>query len=250
MKYVKTLFITCLLSIGVNAQEYTAPLQGVEWIDIESKAEITIKSHGKNTMVIRPDSPVEIPEKAKGLRLVADGVDNTGTGFSVTQHGNRLMVKNLRKQDKGKAVIYLPASQNISVHSAGLNDMTISGFTGEIEADTEVTGNITITDVSGPVTANSNTGKVEVIFNRVNQNSPISISTSTGEIDVSLPSDTPANFNLNSTTGNIYTNFDLNIPDKEGLRPVSSQKVTGSVNNGGVHIRLNSATGNIYLRKK
>ena len=247
LKITLAFFLTALLT---NAQDFTQALTGVEWVKIESKAHITIKTHSKDNLFIKGGEALNFPEKAKGLKLVGEGgTDNTGVGFYVFKEGNNLIIRNLQKSDNSTE-IYLPSKQNISVKSNGLNDIEISGFGGEIEASAEVTGNITILDVTGPITANSNTGTVEVIFSKVNQSSPITISTATGEVDVTLPKDTPADLALSSTMGEIYTNFDLNVHDKNGLKAISTQNVKGSINNGGVKIQLNSATGNIYLRKK
>lgn len=244
------IIISLFTVLTINAQEYTKALDGIEWVKIESKAHIVVKAHAKDQLLIKGGSSFETPEKAKGLKLVGEGgSDNTGVGFYVLKEGNTLIIRNLQKSEV-ETEIYLPASQNISVKSDGLNDMEIEGFSGEIEASAKITGNITILDVTGPLTVNSNTGTVEVIFNKVNQSSPISISTATGEVDVTLPKETPADLSLQSTMGEIYTNFDFSIPDKDGLKAISTQKVKGFINNGGVKIQLNSATGNIYLRKK
>jgi hypothetical protein len=234
-----------------GAQEFTQSLEGVEWVKIESKAKIRVKAHAKSQLLIKIGSKLTTPDKAAGLKLVGEGgTDNTEVGFYVVKEGSNLIIRNLRKSENETAEIYLPANQNISIKGDGLNDMEIEGFSGEIEASSEVTGNITLNNVSGPLTVDSNTGKVVVTFGKVNQSSPISISTSTGEIDVTLPGDTPADLTLESTMGEIYSNFDLSVPERNGLKAISTQNVGGAINNGGVKIILNSATGNIYLRKK
>jgi hypothetical protein len=251
MKQASIILAFFIISTGIGAQEYTHSLEGTKWVKIESKAHIIVKTHSKGQLLIKGKAMDLMPEKAKGLKLVGDqGIDNTEVGFYVIKEGNDLIVRNLRKSDSDGAEIYLPASQNISVRSSGLNDVEISGFSGEIEVSAEVTGSITLSEVTGPVTANSNTGNITVVFNKVNQASPISISTATGEVDVTLPKETPANLSMHSTMGEIYTNFDLSVPDRDGLKAVSAQKINGAINNGGVKINLNSATGNIYLRKK
>lgn len=250
MKLLNTLILICTWCITIHAQEdFTRSLDGINWVQIESKTDIVVKAHNNQQLLLKGKQQ-RIPEKAKGLKLVGDGgTDNTNVGYSVEQNGNILIIKNLMKE--GRAEIYLPASQNISVTSSYLNDIEISGFTGEVEAKAEVVGSITIRDVTGPLTVNSNTGKVEVIFSRYNSNSPTTISTATGVVDISLPRDTPTTVTMSTTMGEIYTDFDLGIPEKNGLRAVSSQKIKGTLNGGGSgSMNLSSATGNIYLRKK
>lgn len=250
MKLLNTMIFTCIFCITVNAQtKYTKSLEGIDWVQIESKTDIVVTAHKDNQLLLTGGKMERTPEKAKGLKLVGDGgTDNTDIGYFVERKGNTLIVKNLRRE--GTSEIFLPASQNISVKSPYLNNIEINGFTGEVEATAQIVGNITIKDVTGPLTVSSNTGTVEVIFSRLNQNSPTTITTTTGTVDVTLPKDTPATVTMNSTMGEVYTDFDLQMPEKEGLRAVSTKKVKGSLNGGGGSIQVNSATGNIFLRKK
>lgn len=253
MKLLLSILFLCFIKTHLQAQtDYSHSLEGIEWVKIESGTPIKIVAQGQNQLFIKANDMKEAPAKAKGLKLVGSGgMDNTGIGFYVAKEGSNLIIKNVRKGGNNGTTLFLPATANIVVKGSGIySDITISGFTGEIEASTDVLGNIKITDVTGPITANTSTGNVDVVFKKVNQSFPISISTAIGTVDVSLPGNTPADISLSSTMGEIYTNFELNIPDKEGLKAVSSQKVQGVINKGGVKIQLNSATGNIYLRKQ
>ncbi|MEO1012243.1 MAG: hypothetical protein AAFX53_13115 [Bacteroidota bacterium] len=250
MKFLKITFLACLLYPGAYAQNsYSKTLDGIEWVKIESNADLVVKTHNSNELLIERDEPNKISEKAKGLKLVGQGgTDNTDVGFYVIQEGNNLIVHNLRKNKR--AEIYLPADQNISVRSNWQGDIEISGFLGEIEANAELNGSIEVLEVSGPVTASSLNGGVAVTFNKVSQESPISIYSTNGELDITMPGDTPADFELRTVNGEIYTNFELQVPEKDGLRAIFSKKVLGAVNNGGVGIHLKTTNGNIYLRKK
>ncbi|KQC30409.1 hypothetical protein AAY42_11415 [Flagellimonas eckloniae] len=235
-------------SIAVAQTDYSKSLSGIEWVKIESKSDITLKTSNSNELLIKGSRYSKTTEKAKGLRLVGEGgSDNTEVGFYVIQDGNSLIVKNLRKSEG--ATIYLPKTQNVSVKSTWSGDIEIDGFSGEIEADAQLNGSIEITNVNGPVTANALNGEVIVKFGKVKQDSPISIYTTNGEVDVTLPSNTPANLTLGTTNGDIYTNFEFKREEKDGLKSISGRKVRATINNGGVNISLKSTNGNIYLRK-
>ena len=159
-----------------------------------------------------------------------------------------IIVYNLRK-NKG-AEIYLPASQNLAVKSTWNGDIEIDGFSGEIEADAQLNGGVRITNVNGPVTANSLNGQLEVVFGKVTQDSPISLYSTNGAVDVSLPANTPANLALSTLNGNVYTDFDVKAEDKNGLKSVLGRDIKASINGGGVKISMKSTNGNMYLRKK
>lgn len=240
------LFISC---ISVAQKDYTQSLNGIEWVKIESKADLVVKTHSGNELLIKSGPSYKKPNKAKGLKLVGEsGTDNTDVGFYVIKEGNSLIVKNLRKSEKGE--IYLPANQNIAVTTTWHGDILISGFKGEVEASARLNGGIRIDDVSGPLTANTLNGGIDVAFSKVAQSSPITIYSTNGALDIGLPEKTPADVTLSTINGDIYTNFELRLPDKNGLRAIASKKVRGSINNGGVDIQLKTTNGNIYLRKK
>ncbi len=244
------IFIMCLVFVSAKAQtDYTRTLDGIDWVKIESKADIIIETHDKNEILIEAGESCAIPERAKGLKLVgAGGTDNTDVGFYVIEDGNNLLVKNLR--DDKEAKVYLPANQNVNVQATWNGDLELNGFTGEVEVEARLNGSIYVEDISGPLTANSLNGEIEVIFATVNQTSPISIFTTNGAVDVTLPPNTKADLTMGSWNGDVYTDFDIERPKKRGMQSVGGSKVKSTINNGGVAISLKSTNGNIYLRKK
>ncbi len=249
MKKLVFIVCACVAISSTHAQDFTKSLNGIQWVKIASKADIVIKTHSKNELLIKIGSMVKKPNRAKGLKLVGEaGSDNTDVGFHVVEDGSTLLVRNLRKSEG--AEIYLPENQNISVVSNGNGDIKIYGFKGEVEASAQLNGGIFIKDVAGPVTADALNGSLDIIFTKVNQETPISLYTTNGALDVTIPSSTPANLSLSSINGEIYTNFDLKVPEKGGLKAVYAKKVRGAINSGGVNIQLKSTNGNIYLRKE
>ncbi len=250
MKNLTVLLFMCLFTISAQTQsDYTKSLNGIEWVKIKSRSEIIVKTHDKNEILIKALNLKPIPNKAKGLKLLGvGGEDNTDIGFNVVQTGSDLIVESVRKS--GRAEIYLPKSQNVSVTNTWDGDIYIDGFTGEVEANAKLNGGLKLSNISGPITAYALNEDIQVVFNTINQNAPIVIRTTNGEIDVTLPANTKANLELNSWNGDAYTNFDLKRPDKGELKSVLGKKVKGAINGGGVSILLKSTNGNIYLRKK
>ena len=239
-----------LLTWNLSAQtDYTKSLDGIEWVKIESKSSISLKTHDRNEILILVKDMKSIPEKAKGLKLLGEvGEDNTSVGFNVVESGNDLIVKNVRKS--GEAEIFLPKSQNLSITNTWGGLTTIDGFSGEVEANSNLNGTLVLSNLAGAVTAYSLNHGIQVVFDKINQKAPIDIRTTNGEIDVTLPENTSANLELSSWNGDIYTNFDLKRPDKDGLISISDRNIKGAINGGGVDITLKSTNGTIYLRKK
>ena len=157
-------------------------------------------------------------------------------------------MKNLKKGNKVK--ILLPASQNVSVTTNWSGDIELNGFKSEIEATAKLNGSIKINDISGPLTANSLNGKINVRFAQISQESPITIYSTNGILDIGLQERTPANLSLGTTNGSIYTDFELKLPEMDGLKSVATKRIKTAINNGGVAIQLKTTNGSIYLRKQ
>ncbi|TPN87639.1 DUF4097 family beta strand repeat-containing protein [Aquimarina algicola] len=247
-----TIIVFIIATLNGISQDYTHNLQGVKKVKISSATDINIRTHTKKELLIKSEENGQIPEKAKGLKAIfPGGDDNTGYGINVIKEGEILILKNLKNMHSEEMDIYLPKDINITVENPSIGDLNINGFTSEIEVKSNV-GEIKIHNVTGPIVAKSSAGDIEVIFDKINQSSPISLITSSGDVDVSLPSSTPANLSLKASMGEIYTDFDLKIPSgKDNMQVVGgSRSIDTKINSGGVNISLRCSVGNIYLRKK
>ncbi|MBQ0733973.1 DUF4097 family beta strand repeat-containing protein [Aquimarina celericrescens] len=251
MKKIIFIFLVFFAIGQSKAQDYTKSLQGIKKVKISSESGVSIKVNDQNELRIVGDGH-ETPEKARGLKAVyAGGSDNTGLGMYVQKEGEILVIKNLKGMYGKLLEMYLPKTVNIVIEKSNLGNVTLSGFTSEIEATTNV-GYIKLEDVTGPVVAKTATGEINVVFTKVSQSSPISLISATGAVDVSLPSATPANLELKTSMGEIYTDFDIKFPVEDNNMKIVGGKraIKTKLNNGGVQISLRSSTGNIYLRKQ
>lgn len=212
----------------------------------------TQKEHFNSFETLENSKDKTNQDKRKGLTAIYPGGkdDSNGFGFSIEKEGNILVVKDLKSHFKRHGIqLELPKNMNISVDTGNLGSIDIKGFSSEVEANTSV-GKITMKDVTGPITAHSSVGAISIVFSKVSQSSPITVTSSVSEIDITMPSNTKADLDL-KTNGTVYTNFDIKTPTKKGMKNVSGpKKIISSINNGGVKIKLKSSMGNIYLRKK
>tara|TARA_R110002073_G_scaffold216229_2_gene376487 strand:- start:51260 stop:52030 length:771 start_codon:yes stop_codon:yes gene_type:complete len=256
MKKIFLLLALCSATVFAQKKTYSHSLQGIKKVQIQSASTVNLISGNTNQLEIsgvkNENDDKRLQEKKKGLKAVYSiGVDNTnGFGFTITKEGNLLIIKDLKSHfQRGRITITLPKTMNVDINSGSLGSIKVDGFTSEIEVRT-TTGSINLKNVTGPITAHTSTGVINVTFTTVSQSSPISITSSTGEIDVALPRNTKANLNV-SSRGTIYTNFDFKAPDKKGLPNISGlKKISSPLNGGGVTIKLKSSMGRIYLRKK
>lgn len=254
MKTIKITLLLFLCSFVMNAQEiYKHSLSGIKKVKITTDTSVQISLGSSNQLIINGSkSSKKTNEKAKGLKaLYASGNDNTGQGFEVTKDGSTLIVKDLKSFMKRSGFsIQVPKGIDVYLNCGNLGSAKVNGLHSELEIKTNV-GHIELTNVTGPITAKTNTGNITAIFSTVNQSNPISMRTATGDVDVSLSSNTKANLELKTTMGTVYTDFDFKVKKSKGLSPIGNpRKISTTINNGGVEISLRSTTGNVYLRKK
>lgn len=257
MKAIKITLFLFLCTFVAQAQEaYKHSLTGIKKVKVYTDTSIDLKVGTSNQFIISGAKNNKRDrvrnEKAKGLKaLYSKGNDNTGRGLEVIKEGNTLIVKDLESFMKRNGFkIQIPKGIEVYLNAGNLGHVKVDGITSEIEIKTNV-GHINLKNISGPVTVSTNTGDINAVFKTINQSSPTSLRSATGDVDVTLLSNTKANLILKTTMGTVFTNFDFKIPSSKGLKQYgNSRKIDTKLNNGGVKISLSSSTGNVYLRKK
>jgi len=193
-------------------------------------------------------------ERAAGLRpLYGAGEDNTGMGLFIEKRGGVIVLTQARPQTSDYQ-IKIPQGMNLRITDTNMkaSDYTIIGIKGEIEMESK-TSDILIEQAEGPVVVNSMTGDITVKFDKVPSDKPSSLTNISGFLDVSVPSSASANFRLNNLSGEVYTDLQLDFPEKENRdlsKPTDLRKFEATYNGGGAQILIKNLSGDIYLRKK
>ncbi len=243
----------CLLVTLANAQKFTKAFSnasGAKRVVIEAdNAEIRVVAHDGKDVSIEGEGDYEVPERAKGLRpLYRDAQDNTGLGLEVTESSNRITIKKATSKE-GNYTIRVPADVAVKIEEKNWegSEIRIKGIKGEIEVKS-LGSDVILEDVTGPVVANTTSGDITVVFSQVSQTGPTNISNISGFIDVTMPASTKANLRLESISGDIYTDFDLNT--KDGMQRIGGSTIKTTLNGGGVEVTLKAISDDVYLRKK
>ncbi len=219
---------------------------------VMASSEIKIVGHNSDEVIVETNSYQAPPARAQGLKALYNAAeDNTGTGLSVTREGNILTITKARKGD-GKYIIRIPKKASVAYTEANWNggDFELADIDGEIELKLN-NSRAELTNVAGPVVANSTNGGIQIKFRNLNQQKPSSISVVNGEIDITLHATTKANWKLRSHNGEVYTDFDMALPkDKTDLQKIAgSNTVEGKTNGGGVEMNIYTINSDIYIRK-
>lgn len=268
---MKTTFLTLLLGLVVLAH-------GQEWPDLPSKdssgqQEFVFAVTGNSAEIIlnieQLSAPIKIqgirgseikiiaddydglPEKAKGLRpLSAAGPENTGIGLSISQEGNRISLSGAHKEaDEAHYYISVPKNMMLKIDYTGwqVEDVEIFRMEGEIEAKSNI-GDLIFVDVTGPIVAHTLSSEIEVTFSTLSQDYPSSITSTSGDIDVSLSATSKGLFRMSTISGGVYTDLDFDLAGGN-MRSIAGQKVQGKLNGGGVEVLLKTISGDVYVRE-
>lgn len=256
MKAIITGLLLLFAQISLAQIEYKMTVKGnaaESWVDINNLfADLEIEGTSGSEIKIMVSNYDGLPEKAKGLKpLSATGPENTGIGLSINQEGNRISISGAHKEaDNAEYKILLPKNimLKIDYNSWVGGDVKVKGMAGEIEAKSQV-GNLEFIDVTGPIVAHTLSSDLEVSFTSLSQKTPSSLTSTSGDIDVTMPSSVKGTFKMSTISGGVYTGFNFDFGEGDNRRRASGQNATGKLNGGGVEVSLRSISGDVYVRK-
>ena len=219
---------------------------------IKDVKSVTLIGTSSNALTIETSGESKRPEEAKGLKLVNVGgyEDNTGIGLHIEQKDGKYFVNRVSKKRGDRYVISVPKDWFIHYEANGYNvgKLIIEDVAAELDISVDY-NKIEATGITGPLSINSVYGPVEITFDELSQNGPTNIYTAYAGIDVYLPKSAKADVEIGTGYGDFYSDIDLDYPtNASGLKNLSSKKRAASLNGGGVHFKVKSSYGTVYLR--
>jgi len=259
MKTMKIALITMLIFFTaglISAQEYKIPVQNSRDGKLVLKnfiGDLPIEGYAGNDIIITSASSPEHftpPEKAKGLKAIyPSGTDNTGIGLDVQKNGNQITVTCLLPfTSEGEYKIRMPDNFAIEMESPceRSSDVTIENMKNEIDINN--CQGITLKNVTGPLVLHSIAGDVNVTFGAINSDKPFSITSVSGDIDITLPVKTATTLTLETISGAIYSDFEI-AETQKNLKRIGGNDFEIPLNGGGFKFNVYTVSGVIYLRK-
>ena len=229
-KLIYIVLIVMAGSMTANCQkvvEKTAKLSPGERVDLEFKFadDISISTWDKNEVYVKVSVDINDNEDNDSFRLhfrpYSRGVE-IESEIEDMENMHRSTIIQRRKNEEGE-------TETITTHSV---DMELF-FEVKLPRNTK----LSVNTISGNIV-------IEGLQNEME------IETISGFVDLSLPSNQRADLVLNTITGEMYTDFDLNLENHEGLNQYIKGKFTTHLNGGGEEISLKTISGDIFLRKK
>jgi len=255
MNYIITIIVFLFSSNIVFSQDYKIAVENskdAKLILNDFPSSLPVEGYNGKEIIITSTSNQfnEPPDRAKGLRpIYSKGVDNTGLGLSVEKNGNQITIQCLLPiTQNAEYKIKVPDNLSLKIKSGceRSNNITVQNMKNEIEIN--VCHSIKLKNVTGPLVLSNISGDIDVAFTEVSKDKPISIASVSGEIDITLPAKTAMDLEMETISGNMYSDFDFPSGGKQ-MRRIGGSSISTQLNGGGVSLKLNTVSGNIYLRK-
>lgn len=127
--------------------------------------------------------------------------------------------------------------------STASGNVLVSNVAGEVNAST-ASGEMSVREVAGTVSASTASGNVEVEIARLEGAENMKFSSASGDVNVRLPSSLDAEVTMSTASGQIKTNFPLEVrEDKYG----AGSRAQGRLGSGARLLRISTASGNVSL---
>ena len=255
MTYFLPLLLAAGMAVPCTAQQFKVTVENSKDGQVELDdfpGDLPVEGYSGNEIIITSSAGrFEAPERAKGLKPIygGGGTDNTGIGLDMEKNGNKVSFHCLLGMGRsGDYHVKVPDNLVVRIHRSCEKggETTIQNFRNEIDFDG--CNHVNLKNVTGPLVVSTIGGGVDVVFVDISKDRPISISSIGGEIDVTLPAKAAVNLEMSTMSGGMYSDFDFPSDNKD-MRKVGGGSVRAQLNGGGTDLKLNSISGNIYIRK-
>ncbi len=164
----------------------------------------------------------------------SDEVELTTSGGSIKAER---MMGNVRLKTSGGSISLTDLNGTIAAATSG-GGIRADGIKGELDASTSG-GSIRMQNLAASVKARTSAGSIEADFNQLGEF--ISLSTSAGSVRVNMPLNKGVDLDLRGNR--------VSIPLKNFTGNQEKDRVQGSLNGGGIPVKLTASSGSVYVNQ-
>lgn len=185
-------------------------------------------------------------------------IKNNSVQLEIEQSGNRVSIDSGHNRKSIVLKIKVPIRTRLSLDLHKGGDINIDNISGAIEVETHK-GGIFATGITGPLVAESHSSDIVISFDSLSQANPTSLTSHSGDIDITLSKQVAAKIKVQSYKGEIFSGLDVEFVagnDVEREDNGKKQKIviggvmSTEVNTGGQSLSLATYSGNVYVRSK
>lgn len=265
MKKYVLLFSALCFVFGLASQnnEIRIPLpeagkKGKLNIEIKS-GHITLKGTARQDVWIkyeaRGSNKVKVEEGKNGLKKISGGIP----GLEISSNGNNVKLNADNWQKAIDVTVEVPQSFDLELSTYNMGTIKVDNIKGEVVLES-FNGPITANGISGSLVANTYNGAIKATFDQITPDVPMAFTTYVGEVDITLPSTAKASFKMKAESGDVYTDFDIQLEASEPRKTEEKRKngsnilidgwIYGKINGGGPEFRIENHFGDVYIREQ
>ena len=223
----------------------TRPLSADELAEVRERARV-------NTWTGR-NQPTKEARSRDGLKPVRNAMLN----MQIEQNGNNIEVSSEESTFYVELVINVPQRTHVEAEMYRGDGITVSNVTGYLELESW-RGDIVAEQIRGPIVAETHQNTIVANFAEFSDASPSSLTTHSGDIDITVSKDMAANINVQNYRGEILSGLDVafnateKVQRKDGedkREIVIGGQLTAKLKNGGQDLTLITYNGDVYVRK-
>ncbi len=250
-------FCVVLLPYFASAQNFqqTYKLRAGGSIRIKNvSGDIKVTGYDGDSVTVTGTKKGKNPDQVEIVDKSSDGAVDVGVEYAKCEWGCNASVDFEVRVPRSTNFVFdklATASGDIEISdvqgnlnaSTASGDVTVKNASGSIKASS-ASGDVHVNDASGEVNASTASGDVEVSITRLEGTGNMRFSSASGDVRVSLPSGLDADVSLSTVSGDVKTDFPIEVQkDKWG----SGSRANGKLGNGGRTVKLSSASGNVSL---
>ncbi|MEM8901530.1 MAG: hypothetical protein AAGC85_25700 [Bacteroidota bacterium] len=110
-------------------------------------------------------------------------------------------------------------------------------------------GNLVFDSFQNKVKAKNTYGGIEAVYSSGESPKEADLSSTYSYVDVSLPDSEGRNIEMTTEYGSLYTDMNIELDADRSEERSFYQRVAGTINRGGVSIKMESTYSSVYLRK-
>jgi hypothetical protein len=190
-----------------------------------------------------------------GPKLLAGG----GSGLEISERDNRVSIESeAPPTNRISIVARVPRRAALNLSTVNEGEIIVRDIVGDLELE-NINGPITATNITGSVIAESVNNPIAVGLAGVAAGGATSLSSLNGDITLTLPASAKAELHLDSSRGEIVSDFELDVkPSKPHIERNESRGgvsvrmedvIVATVNGGGPVIRVKTLNGTIKIAK-
>lgn len=221
---------------------------------------ITVRGHDAAEVWLEA-APVEPPQRPQSSERHPEGmtrIPNLGMGLQVDEVGNEVRVSASPRQRLAIA-LRVPRDSSLSLTTVNHGEIVVEGVRGALDLN-NTNGGVRALGVTGPVSATTVNGAVEISFERIGaEGGAMAFTTLNGSITLTLPATTAATLRLRSDNGEIFSDLEVDVRPQQGrvqtervgrrYRMEIEREVEVTLGGGGPEMQVKTFNGNIYLRR-